>query len=96
MRSVLATLPAVLLLASCQGESVPEKRAAPPAAPAVREPLAGGPYPALLLTQAQFVEQVGADGTKGPVPGPARLVIMRATGDGWQAVTLEDPESNTF
>jgi hypothetical protein len=95
MRTALATLPALLLLAACQGESAPEKGAAP-AAPAVREPLIGGPYPALLLTQAQFVEQVGADGTKSPVPGPARLVIMRATGDGWQAVTLEDPESNTF
>ncbi|MBI3769812.1 MAG: VCBS repeat-containing protein [Deltaproteobacteria bacterium] len=65
------------------------------AAPA-REPLVGGPYPALLVAQAQFNETVASDGTKKPVPGYAKLLIVRKTDGGWQTVTLEDPDSNAF
>jgi hypothetical protein len=62
-----------------------------PAAP-VLEPLEGGPFPALLLAQAQFVK--GADGKQKP--GPALLTIWRQTAQGWKATRLEDPESNVF
>ena len=62
-----------------------------PAAP-VMEPLEGGPFPALLLAQAQFVK--GADGKQKP--GPALLTIWRQTAEGWKATRLEDPESNVF
>jgi hypothetical protein len=78
--------------------------APPPAAPPVpapvaaplREPLTGGPYPALLVTQAHFLETTGPDGKPQPVPGPARLVILRDTGSGWKPVRLDDPDSNVF
>jgi len=62
----------------------------------VREPLLGGPYPALLVTQAQFTEQVKPDGSRQPVPGAAKLIIARATEAGWKTATLEDPDSNAF
>jgi len=67
----------------------------PTAAPR-REPLAGGPYPAILVTQAQFTEKAGPDGKKVPVPGAAKLLIVRKTDSGWKSVTLEDPDSNAF
>ena len=70
--------------------------AAAPAKGAVREPLAGGPFPALLVTQAQFVERAGPDGKPQSVPGPARLVIVRQTPGGWTSAVLEDPDSNVF
>lgn len=73
---------------------------APPAAPAAatprRDALTGGPYPALLVAQAQFVDRAGADGKKTSVPGPAKLMIMRETVPGWTPVVLEDPDSNVF
>jgi len=69
--------------------------AATPRSP-LREPLVGGPYPALLVTQAQFDEVAGPDGKKQPVPGYAKLMIVRKTDKGWQTVTIEDPESNVF
>jgi hypothetical protein len=56
-----------------------------------QEPLEGGPFPALLVTQAQFVEKDGK-----PVPGPAKLMIVRSTPDGWKTVIVEDPDSNVF
>jgi len=76
--------------------------AAAPRAPAPTEPpppppeprrdaLTGGPYPTLLVAQAQFI-----DGPKGPMPGPAKLTIVRETPNGWQTSVLEDPESNVF
>jgi hypothetical protein len=69
--------------------------AAAPAAP-LREPLVGGPFPALFVAQAQFTERVGADGKQTSVPGPAKLTIVRKTDAGWQATILEDPDSNVF
>lgn len=50
-----------------------------------------GPTRALLLAQAQFTEQNGQ-----PLPGPARLTIVRRTGRGWTTEVLEDPDSNAF
>jgi len=71
--------------------------AAPAAAPApVRDPLTGGPFPALLVTQAHFVDATGPDGKPQPMPGPARLLIVRDTGSGWKPVILDDPDSNVF
>jgi hypothetical protein len=65
-------------------------------APPLREPLAGGPYPALLVTQAQFTEKVQPDGKTQAIPGAAKLLIVRKTESGWKTVTLEDPDSNAF
>jgi hypothetical protein len=71
-------------------------RAAASPRPPIRDALTGGPYPALLVTQAQFDETVAPDGTKRPVPGYAKLLIVRKTDAGWRTVTLEDPDSNAF
>ena len=62
----------------------------------LREPLAGGPYPALLVTQAQFTEKAQPDGKTQAIPGAAKLLIVRKTESGWKTVTLEDPDSNAF
>jgi hypothetical protein len=99
LRSPAAALAFAAVLVAC-GDREPGPGGGP-AAPAgrpagVQEPIVGGPYPALLLTQAQFTERVAADGSREPVPGAAKLVIVRQTPTGWQAVRLEDPESNTF
>jgi len=66
-----------------------------PRAP-VRDSLGGGPYPTLLVAQAQFDDVVQADGTKRPVPGFAKLLIVRETESGWKTATLDDPDSNAF
>jgi hypothetical protein len=99
LRSV--ALAAALALVGC-GEGGGDKKTTapatpPPAAPArapLREPLVGGPFPTLLVTQAQFLpaKPGGSDAT----PGPAKLLIVRNTGAGWKTTTLEDPESNAF
>jgi hypothetical protein len=58
----------------------------------VQEALTGGPYPALLLSQAWFWK----DAQGKSRPGPARLSIWRQTPDGWQTTRLEDADSNVF
>ena len=97
-------LPLFALLVACgtPGENPPgttpdAQVSAPPAAQqsppdAVQQPLVGGPYPALLLTQAWFYK----DAQGKPKPGPARLEIWRQTEQGWQATRLEDADSNVF
>lgn len=75
--------------------AAPKLPAAAAAAPR-QEALGGGPYPTLLVSQAQFGEKTLDDGTTVPVPGPAKLTIMRATPDGWKTTLLEDPDSNVF
>ncbi|HLK10680.1 MAG TPA: VCBS repeat-containing protein [Candidatus Binatia bacterium] len=80
-----------LALVGCGGTTTGARGRAP-----VQEPLVGGPYPALLLAQAQFVDTTGPDGKTEPVPGPARLTIVRRTPEGWKATLLEDPDSNVF
>lgn len=97
-------LPLALSLAACGEPDTPEAPAAgapaagAPAAgaPAVGEAPAaaapaGGPYPAILLSEAWFTKEDGK-----PKPGPARLEIWRKTPDGWQRSRLEDPDSNVF
>jgi hypothetical protein len=56
-----------------------------------RDALEEGPFPSLLVVQSQFTEVDGK-----PVPGPARLDIVRMRGEGWQEVVVEDPDSNVF
>jgi hypothetical protein len=50
-----------------------------------------GPLPALLVVQAQFIKKGGR-----PVPGPAKLVIVRTDGKEWYEQVIEDEESNVF
>src|SRR5215204_5078922 len=100
---VMAT--AIFVLAACEktppaGDST---KSAPPAAAAPtqaiaprRDPIAGGPYPALFLTVAQFTDVKKPDGKIQPVPGAAKLLIARKTEAGWKVATLEDPASNAF
>jgi hypothetical protein len=109
-RGALVTIAAALLLAACErGGSSGDQAAKPqaPAAPAAaapaaaavppaREPLVGGPYPALLVAEAQFTDAVAADGSKKAVPGYAKLLIVRKTEHGWTVTKLEDPDSNAF
>jgi hypothetical protein len=58
----------------------------------VQQALKGGPYPAIVLSQAWFWKN--AEGKSAP--GPARLEIWRQTPDGWLATRLEDGQSNVF
>jgi hypothetical protein len=64
--------------------------------PPKREPLVGGPFPSLFLTVAQFTDVKKPDGKIQPVPGAAKLQIVRKTDAGWKVVTVEDPDSNAF
>jgi hypothetical protein len=64
--------------------------------PASGDPLAGGPYPTLLLSKAQFGTRVNEAGQQVPAPMPAKLVLMRKTESGWASSTLEDPDSNVL
>jgi hypothetical protein len=109
-RSACAILLATMLLGgACSRDSSPpgDTAARPASSPAsakapasvaapLREPLNGGPYPALLVAQAQFNDVAQPDGTKKPVPGYAKLLIVRKLDGNWQTVTLEDPDSNAF
>jgi hypothetical protein len=92
---------ALFPLVACGGEATTSSEAKPadaapaePAAPRapVQDALTGGPYPSLLLAQAQF--EKGPDGK--PKPGYALLTIWRKTEAGWTSSKLEDPASNVF
>lgn len=61
-----------------------------------RDPLVGGPYPTLLLAKAQFSYPAGGAGRTQPVPGAAKLVILREAPTGWQTSVLEDRSANVF
>jgi len=103
---VALMLALALPLAACQSDSghAPTQgngsgETQPPAAEGrpvpVQDALTGGPYPSLLIAQAQFTDVV-RDGKRIPVPGPARLQIVRETDAGWKVVTLEDGDSAVF
>ena len=97
MRRVGLLLVLSCVLAACGGQSgQPETPAKASARTPVREPLVGGPYPAILVAQAQFTEGTGADGKPATIPGAAKLLIVRRTESGWKSVVLEDPDSNVF
>ncbi len=98
-RTYIGLLATALLVTAC--ERAPESSA--PAAPASaattaprRDALVGGPYPALFLSVAQFIDVKKPDGKIQPVPGAAKLLIVRKTDAGWKVLTLEDPDSNAF
>jgi len=80
--------------------AAPTAAAAAPAPTAARsarqEPLEGGPAPALVVSQAQFVDQTGPDGRTMPVPGAAKLTIVRLIDGAWKVTVLEDGDSNVF
>ncbi len=79
-------------LASCRtGEKSSSSAPGQPPQP-VQEALQGGPYPAIVLSQAWFWK----DEAGKSKPGPARLEIWRQTPGGWQATRLEDGDSNVF
>src|SRR6185436_3547237 len=86
----------VVLLAFAGCQSTPsggdgDKAAAPTAQAAPRrDPLVGGPSPALFLAVAQFTDVKQPDGKTLPVPGAAKLLIVRKTEGGWKVVTVED------
>jgi len=95
------TLLLLATLVACGGEAPSEQErggigtvASPPAP--LRQPLAPGPFPALLVAQAQFVDRPGPDGKPQSLPGAARLLIVRQTPAGWTTHVLEDPDSNVF
>jgi len=50
----------------------------------------------LLLAQAQFRTEKGAEGKDLSVPGAAKLTLVTRTPNGWENSLLEDPESNVF
>ncbi len=92
----LALVGGVLVTAvACTGEVTPPPDAEPaqpaeqPAAAAPAPP--EGPVPALAFVQAQF-ETVGGK----PKPRPAKMLLLRQSGDGWFREEIEDPESNVF
>lgn len=90
-----------MLMTACERppatETTPVTAAATPAAAAARrDPITGGPFPALFLTVAQFTEVKKPDGKMQPVPGAAKLQIVRKTDTGWKMSILEDPASNAF
>lgn len=93
-------LPVLLAtLGACSTPEAPPPKAPPKAevkpfvAPTpVQEPLLGGPWPTLLIAQAQFYD---GDNNK-PVPGPALLNLARKGPDGWTFSRIEDPDSNVF
>ena len=93
-----ACLILLLTFAGCEQKepAKPGEAPAPPAAASRPDALAGGPFPTLLVSQAQFVWETGADGKRTPKPGDAVLMIVRKTPEGWQTTSLEDPESRVF
>jgi hypothetical protein len=102
-RLAAAVLMLTLAAAACERGTPASRRDAPPgtgapadsAAPR-RDPIEGGPYPALLVTVAQFTDVKKPDGKTQPVPGAAKLLIVRRSEAGWKVATLEDPASNAF
>jgi len=100
MRNV-AIIVGLAALVGCGGGGK-EEQASAPVAPAAapeaprRDALAGGPFPALFVTQAHFVDRPGPGGKMQSIPGPGRLLIVRDTGSGWKTTVLDDPDSNVM
>jgi hypothetical protein len=80
-------------LVACSSTETPPP--APVAAPAEAAPAematATTPGPALLMVQAHFDKSGG-----GLKPLPAKMVIVRKSGDQWQREEITDPEANVF
>ncbi len=85
-----------LLLTACDGgkggaadaDATPAEATTPPPP---------GKTDTLYLAQAYFVYEPDPEtGKSRPKPGPAKLTMVRGTGEGWETEILEDPESNVF
>ncbi len=60
-------------------------------------PAAPGQTDTLMLAQAYFKNVPDAEsGKTKPVPAPAKLTLIRGTGEQWEVTSLEDEESNVF
>lgn len=93
----------VLALLSTTGACSGDRATTGPNTPAIGEgPIARTPAPpgetdTLILAQAWFENKVDPETDKPkPVPAPARLTLIRGTGEAWTIETLDDPESNVF
>jgi hypothetical protein len=105
-RRTTGTMLMVVLVSAtaCERSSEPNTSAGSGSAPAAngttaaprRDALVGGPFPALFLTVAQFTDVKKPDGKTQPVPGAAKLLIVRDSGNGWKVAIIEDPDSNAF
>lgn len=97
---------ALLSLAACSGEAKPEEAAPAPKTPAVAPKAPDTPAPAaasaevpadlpqgLLVTYSQFPVK---DGQVQPIPGAARLELIRREGGEWKTEVIEDKDSNVF
>ena len=91
---VTKKLPAVETSKTVATKTVKQATNSKPISPPkpMQEPLVGGPYPSLLLSQAWF----WTDEKNNSHPGPARLEIWRQTPSGWSKTRLEDESSNVF
>jgi len=59
-------------------------------------PPAPGNTDTLYLAHARFTYETDENGKLKPVPAPAKLTLLRGTGDEWTTEILEDEESNVF
>lgn len=90
----MAILIAVATLCGCGGDKTPDTE---PTEDAVKVPPPPGNTDTLLLAQSYFLsEKDEATGKSKPVPGPAKLTMIRGTGERWETEVLEDKESNVF
>ncbi len=98
MRTMLTWTMATLVLAwmvgGCTGG---ETTVTEPTEDAVKTPPPPGNTDTLLLAQSYFLsEKDEKTGKTKPVPGPAKLTMIRGTGEQWESEVLEDKESNVF
>jgi hypothetical protein len=97
LRTTFLTISVLTTLTAC-GDNEPAPKAEAPKKvvkaeyEAKQDALAGGPYPALILSQAWFTK----DAAGKSKPGPARLEIWRKGPAGWNFTRLEDENSNVF
>jgi hypothetical protein len=97
IRRFIAFLLSVTLtgLFDCRREAVPPAKIPISFSPPL-ERTVGQPRPTLLLAKAQFTHRIDAQGRRVPVPGAAKLVLLRETDGLWRRHVLEDPDSMVF
>ena len=91
-----APAPAAAAAPAAAPAPAPAQAPAPAKREARQEPLEGPPTATLVVSQAQFVDRTGPDGKTMPVPGAAKLTIVRNVGGQWKTTVLEDADSNVF
>ncbi|MBI5509291.1 MAG: VCBS repeat-containing protein [Deltaproteobacteria bacterium] len=97
MRTLCTALVATLSFASsCTPAPAPPPLVKEPsAAPAPAAPTFPSPK-TLLLAQAQFVWEDGADGKRSVKPGPAKLVMLAPGTPTWKVEVLQDEDSRVL